>query len=58
VCWATTLPSILFWSDSDLGPGTAGFYQCRRVDDPPPGASFTSWVGFWKLAKLISRFPW
>lgn len=57
MCWYESFPAVKWFSSSDV-TGDAPGLTCTRVEGPPPGSSWSSWAGLWKITRLIERFPW
>lgn len=57
VCQYQAFPAYKWFAssdDTDVFPGVV----CARVDRPPPGGNYGSWAGWWKIARLVTQWPW
>jgi hypothetical protein len=57
VCVADTTPVIKWFSPTDESQQLPVPITCYRVDKAVDGYSFTDWAGWFKLLKLLDRFP-
>jgi hypothetical protein len=57
VCWRDDFPAYKWFSASD-DSGSFPPITCTRVERVPPGGNASSWLGWWKIARLIESWPW